>query len=198
VGYSAERSSIDAVALHPKGEVHIVDAAQGMILVFDRKLRFVKAFRPPTPAGGRPPRLVDLAFSPDGRSLYVVDGANFRIGVLDEDGNERGGWGRFGGDGADSFREPAGVATDARGFVYVTDRTLNRVKKFDAKGGFVLQWGERGTAQGQFYSPEAIYFHPAGFLVVDDFGNHRGLTFTTVGTQIELISKGGSSGPMVR
>lgn len=197
-GFDAALSSVDAVALHPKGEVYVVDGVHGLLLVFDRQYRFVNALRPPTPPSGRPPRPVDVAFSPDGRRIYVVDGANFRIAVLEESGQEAGGWGCHGTVSDDGFGEPAGIAIDAEGFVYVTDRSQHRVKKYDSRGKYVLQWGVLGMGPGQFQFPEAIHFHPGGFIVVDDLGNHRGLTFTKEGKPVEMFSKGGSAGPVQR
>ncbi|MBI3856678.1 MAG: hypothetical protein HY293_13405 [Planctomycetes bacterium] len=197
-GFQAAGSSVDAVALHPRGEVYVVDAANGLLVVFDAKGGFLRTIRVPGPAAGRSPRPVDLAFSPDGRALYVVDRFNFRVVVLDEEGLETGAWGRFGGDSADSFRAPAGIATDSDGLVYVTDSALNRVKKFDAKGGFRGEWGGFGAKLGQFQGPESVQFVAPNFILVDDIGNHRGQTFTRDGKPQEVILKGGSSGPVRR
>ena len=45
-------------------------------------------------------------------------------------------WGTF-GSGPGQFKQPAGVATDGAGFVYVADTGNNRVQKFTTAGAFV-------------------------------------------------------------
>ena len=58
------------------------------------------------------------------------------------------------GTGNGQFNEPAGVAVDASGSVYVADKGNNRIQKFDSNGNFITQWGSAGTDNGQFSYPE--------------------------------------------
>lgn len=45
---------------------------------------------------------------------------------------------------------PGGIAVDPEERVYVADQTNRRVQVFDAKGKFLLSWGEYGIGPGEF------------------------------------------------
>jgi DNA-binding beta-propeller fold protein YncE len=194
--FDAARSTIDAVALHPAGNLLVVDGGNGLLLLFDRKPAFLNALRPAAPASGRRPRLVDAAVSPDGRKIHVLDRDNFRVVTLDEAGKELAAWGHAGMQGEGAFQAPAGIGTDSEGFVYVTDQAQHRVKKFDSSGRQVLEWGGLGYDPLHLCAPGAIRFVPPDFIVVDDVGNHRAQLFTRQGKPLDAFTKGGSSGPV--
>ena len=83
---------------------------------------------------------------------------------------------RNNGKGADSdlFDNPADVAFDAQGNIFVADGLVNaRVIKFTKDGVFVKSWGEKGTAPGQFNTPHGIQVDAAGNVYVSDRGNSR-------------------------
>ncbi len=56
-------------------------------------------------------------------------------------------WGS-GGSGMGQFLDPVGVATDADGNVFVTDRDNHRVQKFTGEGSFLMQRGSPGSGDG--------------------------------------------------
>ena len=72
-----------------------------------------------------------------------------------------------------SFVDVAGIAVDGLGNVYVTDRWLNRIFKFNSTGGLLAAWGNYGTQPGEFNSPEGIAIDSAGNIYVVDSGNDR-------------------------
>ena len=83
---------------------------------------------------------------------------------------------RNNGKGADSdlFDNPADVAFDKDGNIFVADGLVNaRVIKFTKDGVFVKSWGEKGTAPGQFNTPHGIQVDAAGNVYVSDRGNSR-------------------------
>jgi DNA-binding beta-propeller fold protein YncE len=45
---------------------------------------------------------------------------------------------------------PGGAATDADGFLYITNTTLHKVTKLAPDGRLVSEWGSVGGAHGQF------------------------------------------------
>jgi len=63
-------------------------------------------------------------------------------------------WGTRGA-GSGQFERVDGVAVDAAGNVYTTDRAYNRVQKFTSSGGYLTAWGSQGTGNGQFDTPIA-------------------------------------------
>jgi NHL repeat len=96
--------------------------------------------------------------------MYVAEGNN-RIQRFDSAGNFQRAWGKdvdniAGGTGFEvctlranckvgeqgglggEFGSIGGVATDARGHVYISDTNNNRVQRFDSAGGFQRTWGK--------------------------------------------------------
>jgi len=95
-------------------------------------------------------------------NVYVADSDNNRIQKFDSFGNFQRAWGKgvngggvfevctvasscqagtTGGLGGE-MNIPLGVATDAAGNVYVSDRNNNRIQKFDSSGNFLRAWGK--------------------------------------------------------
>ena len=112
------------------------------------------AVAPPRPDGTTPPvppALVslnnanffygptDVAFGPNGET-YVSDGhGHSQVVKFDKNGNWVKAWGKT-GTAPGEFQLPHGIATDAKGNVYVADRKNNRVQVFDPDGNFLKQW----------------------------------------------------------
>ena len=99
-------------------------------------------------------------------------------------------WGSL-GSGNGQFNDPAGVATDGSGFVYVADTGNNRVQKFTAAGAYVAQWGTLGSGNGQFSGPFGIMV-AGGSVYVVDTGNQRVQIFTTAGAYVSQFGGAGS------
>jgi len=103
-------------------------------------------------------------------SVYVTEQGNNRIQKFDSSGSFLRAWGKDvvagGGTGfeictvaasckagaygglAGEFIDPAGVATDAAGSVYVAELSNNRIQKFDSSGSFQRAWGKAVVAGG--------------------------------------------------
>jgi streptogramin lyase len=84
-----------------------------------------------------------------------------------------------------------GIAFDAIGNMYVTERKFNGIQKFDSDGNFVTKWGSGGDGDGQFNQIRSISIDTAGNLYIIDSGNNRIQKFTSDGN---FIKKWGSSG----
>lgn len=90
----------------------------------------------------------DVAVMPDG-SFYVSDGyRNTRVMKFDAMGRYEFEWG---GKGAEpgKFNLPHGIAIDARGRVFVCDRSNARLQVFDPLGKFIAEW--KGPQIGRAY-----------------------------------------------
>lgn len=91
-----------------------------------------------------------VAWSPDGRRIYVADTSNNRIVVFADDGRYLSQWGGFGIAkplaGAPRtwkpglLNYPTDVAVDGDGNVYVADFYNDSISKFDADGKFLLRF----------------------------------------------------------
>ncbi len=103
-------------------------------------------------------------FSPDGKLLMTI--------------GERG----VPGDDNQHFNRPSDVAVAPDGSVYVSDGYRNnRVMRFSAEGKFLMGWGVKGTAPGQFDLPHGIALDTRGHIYVLDRGNRRVQVFDTEG-----------------
>jgi sugar lactone lactonase YvrE len=88
------------------------------------------------------------------------------------------------GSGPDTFNEPCDVITAPNGDIFVSDGhsgqndkppagATGRIMKFSKDGKFIKEWGQIGTAAGEFRTPHALAFDSRGRLFVADRGNHR-------------------------
>jgi DNA-binding beta-propeller fold protein YncE len=72
------------------------------------------------------------------------------------------------------FNRPTDVAWDPAGNSFVADGYGNsRVVKFDKDGNWVKEWGQRGTAPGEFHTPHSIATDAKGNVYVGDRENNR-------------------------
>ncbi len=80
---------------------------------------------------------------------------------------------------------PRGVATDAKGDVFVADSAGHRVVEYAPDGSLLRSWGSVGNGPGQFNqldSPEGIAVGPDGNVYVADTWNERVEVFSPTGT----------------
>lgn len=100
------------------------------------------------------------------------------------------------GSGNGQLNRPIGVATDAKGNVWVVDRENNRVEKFNEKGEYLSQFGTKGSGNGQFNEPQNIAVTKDGngneVLWVTDALNHRVEEFTEKGEYLRQFGSEGS------
>ena len=125
-------------------------------------------------------------FSPDGELLMS-------LGVAGQSGN----------DGA-HFNQPNDVVVAADGSIFVSDGhsgqgmttadaveegrqsgQTGRIMKFAPDGTFITQWGQLGTAHGEFRTPHALEIDSQDRLWVADRGNHRLEIFDLEGNYLE-------------
>jgi tripartite motif-containing protein 71 len=95
--------------------------------------------------------------------------------------------------GAGLFSEPAGVAADATGHVYVTDSGAHHVTVLSPFGEQLARWGTPGSAPGQLQSPNGIALDAAGNVYVVDAGNHRVQKFGPGGAPLAQWGEQGSA-----
>ena len=124
-------------------------------------------------------------------NLYIADGGNARVRKVDPAGTittvaGTGGRRGYGGDGGPASQAqlfwPSGVATDSRGYVYITDWRNHRVRKVDPAGTIttVAGTGEQGYGgdggpafQARLSRPVEVAADSRGNLYIADRGNAR-------------------------
>ena len=100
------------------------------------------------------------------------------------------------GSGPDTFNRPCDVITGLNGDIFVADGhngqndnpppgTTGRIMKFTKDGEFIKEWGQLGSAPGEFRTPHALAFDSQGRLFVADRGNHRIQIFDQDGNYID-------------
>ncbi len=77
------------------------------------------------------------------------------------------------GDTPGALSDPAGVAIDAAGNLYVADSGNGRIQKFDADGRFLKAAGAAGSGEGEFNQPGDLALDADGNVYVTDTWNHR-------------------------
>jgi len=87
--------------------------------------------------------------------------------------------------------DPAGLATDKSGNVFVADSGNHHIVKFTNIGSFIRSWGGVGFGNGQFNLPLGVATDSSGNVFVADSANNRIQKFSTTGT---FIRKWGFTG----
>jgi streptogramin lyase len=86
------------------------------------------------------------------------------------------------GDDDQHFGQPTHVCVVPSGEFFVTDGYGNsRIVKFSATGEYLMEWGTRGTAPGEFHTPHVIVLGPDGLLYMTDRENDRIQVFDQAG-----------------
>jgi sugar lactone lactonase YvrE len=109
-----------------------------------------------------------LKFSPDGKLLMTLGTPGVQ------------------GKGTDMFTEPNAVIVAKNGDIFVADgheadRGVSRILKYNARGKFLMQWGQPGKGQGDLEVPHALAMDSKGLLYVGDRWNNRVQIYTQKG-----------------
>jgi DNA-binding beta-propeller fold protein YncE len=91
---------------------------------------------------------------------------------------------------ATHFDQPTHVVVVPTGEIFVTDGYGNsRIVKFTADGKYLLDWGRRGTAPGEFHTPHVITLGRDGLLYMTDRENDRVQVFDQAG-RVQAVWEG--------
>jgi len=108
---------------------------------------------------------VDLDTDED-NNVYILDSGNYRVQVMDEDGDFLYKWGSRGKEEGE-FEDPVSLSIDPeRKFVYILDREKRVVNKFELDGEFIETFGEKGIRKGEFDDPLDLTVDFQGYIYV--------------------------------
>jgi sugar lactone lactonase YvrE len=92
------------------------------------------------------------------------------------------------GTGEGQLERPQGLAIDASGNIWVSDRVNNRIIEYGPNGGFIRQVNAHGSADGAISEPRGLTVSPAGNIWVAENGNKRLQEFSPTGAFIAKIT----------
>jgi DNA-binding beta-propeller fold protein YncE len=167
-----------AIHFRPDGSFYVTAFAGGEIVHMNVNSRVLKVLSAGFKGYNRPFDCLEVMDPGTGTvSLFISEyGAN-RIVRAGLNGQELG---RFGapGSGPGMLLGPQYLATDGRGYLYVSEWGNRRISKFDLSGNFILTIGDGRTLEnpsGLVVLGNRVYVadHSRGRIVVfDDSGNH--------------------------
>ncbi|XP_013409980.1 E3 ubiquitin-protein ligase TRIM71 [Lingula anatina] len=103
----------------------------------------------------------------------------------------------FGGEGEEEGQlcRPWGICCDREGYIFIADRSNNRVQIFNPDGSFSRKFGTPGSRNGQFDRPAGVAVDQNRRIIVADKDNHRIQIFAFDGTfQLKFGEKGNKNG----
>lgn len=146
--------------------VFVLDDA-GRVLVYNREGQLNRQWEMPESAAGKPEGIWELL---DGR-VAVADTHYHRVVLFNPDGTVNHMFGTQ-GNGRGEFVFPVSIAQDPSGFLYVGEYgDRQRIQKFTTEGQYVTEFGEHGSADGQFQRPSGMAWQNGEVYVVDAFNN---------------------------
>ena len=122
---------------------------------------------------------LDIAVHPHSNKVYVTEGENTRVQILNEDLTFCSTFGSR-GSGNGQFQWPREISFDSTGNVYVADQNNHRIQVFTANGEYIRQFGKKGN-EGKFKKPTGVVIDSNDIVYVSERGNHRISIFTREG-----------------
>ena len=153
-----------------RDQLYVVDGDAGCIKVFGTGGLIIATIGHPGVETGAFNYPTHLCIRGD--RLVVADSGNFRVQLLDLDGNTVRSIGMK-GDGAGDFSLPKGVAVDSEGHIYVVDAHFENVQVFDEFGQLLMEFGQEGSGPGEFVLPAGVSIDVNDRIWVADSGNRR-------------------------
>lgn len=196
------------IAVNSDGEIYVADYANSVVYHLNSSGEVVAKWGSRGGNDGQFKQVWGLAIDPRTNDVYVSDifpgserGSGEypqrRIQVFDRNGKFKRKWGgneivsvnwwppRW------TVRSELGdvvdIAINDQGEVYLLEKNRNKVSKYTNDGKFLLEWGEYGSAQGQFNGPEALCLDDSGNIYVADTDNDRVQKFDPNGKFLEEI-----------
>lgn len=125
-------------------------------------------------------------------SIYIADSGNSRLQIFSPEGH------LLGKLESRYFVRPWGVTVTRDNLIGVTDYNLHKVLIFDKRGTMKLQFGTRGSGDGELNNPAGIVVDDEDQFVIADRSNHRVQIFQRDGTYVTKFGGKGTGDGMMR
>lgn len=185
-----------AISIDRDDNLYIVDTT-GRIQVFDRDGEWLRQWRTPETANGRPTGMaMRRGEKPDDDRLLVADTHYYRMLVYTLQG-ERIADAEIGGTPGHQPGEFAFVTdavADKDGCYYIGEYgDSDRIQKFDPDGQFMLHWGGTGREKEKFVRPQSLVIGGDTMWIADSC-NHRLQRYDISGSTPRWIDVWGRAG----
>jgi YD repeat-containing protein len=178
------------LAVDAEGNVWVADTGNYRVEEFNSKGEFVRKFGVKGGANGNFYSVWGVTIDPEGH-VWTIDSSQTTSRA--QEFNSKGEYIRKFGTYGTTFMNPRGIATDAKGNLWISDSASHRIKEFSAEGKLIRTAGTEGTGDGQFWMPEGIAVDPEGNVWVDDPGNNRVEEFSAEGTYLSQFGTPGNN-----
>lgn len=154
------------VAVDATGRLHVADTGHGRAIIrnTDGTALVIKPGAKPGPHG---PDITDVAPSPDGSAVWLVDNEHHRLVRHDMAGGTQMEIGRP-GESLGQLQFPFLAAVSSTGHLHVIDVINGRVSVFSDAGRPVRAIGGYGVEAGELYRPKGVAVDGAGRVWVSD------------------------------
>ena len=123
----------------------------------------------------------DISIGPNG-DVYIVDGVNNRIIVVNGNGMRKFDFGQK-GNGKGEFKYPLGIDISDKGKVFIADTGNHRIQVFNLKGDFLYMFSVKTGPQEKPADPvDVLVSHLKDYLYVSDNDNHKIKVYKQNGT----------------
>lgn len=176
---AGEFLTITDIAIGPSGNLYVLDGFSRSVQVFNEERTFLLKFGEYGNSEDKLKIPVALAVDGDGM-VYIVDSGQQSVKIFDalgvfQDAIEISGVRNF------VARAPNGIWVDGDGKIYVTDNS-ETVSVFGPEHNLLIEYGSRGSGNGQLSEPSDIVTDLDGNMYVVDSGNNRVQVFSPSGS----------------
>jgi DNA-binding beta-propeller fold protein YncE len=162
------------IAIDGKDVLYVIDAFNYRVQKFTTDLQFIEKWGSAESIGIKLYMPHEIAITKEG-NVIMSDRQNHRIAVFTPEGNLLKRFGDY-GEGIDAkgaqFSEPHGIAINADGEMFISDRYNFRIQKFDSKGNYQLQWLASGIFDDSKSFPLGIVTGKDNNIYVTDHYAH--------------------------
>ena len=156
------------VKVDESGRVYVSDSANFRIQIFSEQGKAIKVFGSKGTKGGQ--FCCPLGLHLTSTEVIVTDFKNHNVQIFTKEGQFLR---RIESTKDQPINNPAGVAMDKSGNIFLCNRGNNSVQIFDSEMRFISKFGKKGTHPGSLKYPTSVIVDSKGSVIVCDSLNHR-------------------------